>query len=311
MACLEYKTVIFELRTLDEPIHFVKPPGFIFHSVLGRQLRRLCCFLRRDSCDSCPVRFTCPYGKLFVTYLHKDNAVLKGRDKGSHPWLLASDAEMGQDRHTLRISLTMLGEAIEFFPYFYFSLREAGRYGLFRERIKYTIESATSDTKELLLAGGDLDVHSGQRRFLLEPGLENESHSLEFDVVTPLRLKKARQLVHSIDLEAFVLALHRRASILFSLYGSGADEIPGVKRQLDGLTLERNGARWKDLVYYSARQKQEIMLGGISGSFSIRGTAPQFVWQLFQFGELFHVGKNAGFGLGKYGIQQKEVPIES
>ena len=71
---LKYKKIILKI-SFNEPVTFYTFPTFIFHSVLGKGLKRLVCLFRGRPCKTCSLRFTCAYSWLFETPIEKENAV--------------------------------------------------------------------------------------------------------------------------------------------------------------------------------------------------------------------------------------------
>ena len=56
---------------------------------------------------------------------------------------------------------------------------------------------------------------------------------------------------------------------------------------------------WHDLPRYSSRQKTRMKLGGFMGKIFFSGSLLPFEEALLSAAELFHLGKNTSFGLGR------------
>jgi len=48
-----------------------------------------------------------------------------------------------------------------------------------------------------------------------------------------------------------------------------------------------------------------MMLGGLIGTIDVSGTFSQFEIKLLEAAEIFHIGKNSSFGLGKIKIKKR------
>src|SRR5205807_2405687 len=59
--------------------------------------------------------------------------------------------------------------------------------------------------------------------------------------------------------------------------------------------------QWRDWERYSARQDTKMKMGGFVGEAQYNGHVRDFV-SLLKLGEVLHVGKATGFGLGKYRV---------
>ncbi|HDZ02552.1 MAG TPA: CRISPR system precrRNA processing endoribonuclease RAMP protein Cas6 [Nitrospirae bacterium] len=65
-----------------------------------------------------------------------------------------------------------------------------------------------------------------------------------------------------------------------------------------GLNYYRN-LKWYDWERYSARQETKMKMGGFVGEITFEGDIEPFM-PILKAGEVLHVGKGTGFGLGKY-----------
>jgi len=63
--------------------------------------------------------------------------------------------------------------------------------------------------------------------------------------------------------------------------------------------FEKKNLHWIELKRYSARQKSNMKLGGVVGDLIIKGEFNDFEISLLEFIDLFNIGKNISFGLGK------------
>ena len=152
---IRYQNVDF-LLTFNEPISFFSFPTFVFHSILGKELRRLCCLFPKRVCRECSLRMTCAYSWMFETPLDKDNTALPGRNKGTHPYVMFF--KPGEVRNTKYgvLSVTLIGKASEYLPYIYFSLKKAGTIGVFKKRTKFSIDDVKTENTSILTDPGNI-----------------------------------------------------------------------------------------------------------------------------------------------------------
>jgi hypothetical protein len=123
---------------------------------------------------------------------------------------------------------------------------------------------------------------------------------------TPLRLQDNGRPLHGRDLSPrrLVTALVRRAALLFEFHagrpGLGA-RAGALARHAETLADERDLA-WHDWTRYSSRQRQAMTLGGVVGTWTLRGDlAPVLPW--LWLGQWLHVGKNTTMGMGGYSLR--------
>ena len=97
---------------------------------------------------------------------------------------------------------------------------------------------------------------------------------------------------------AFMKCLYRRAKTLCMLYGTWEDDFNQYNPTKE-ISIEDRNLRWIDFNHYSARQKEEMELGGVLGSFKLIGKFTTFELALFELNRIANAGKNTNFGLGQ------------
>lgn len=295
---ISYRKTNF-LISLEKPVTFKIHPLFIIRSVLGKELRRLVCIFRDRECAGCSLKYTCAYSWMFETPIEKTNEILFKRDRASHPFILSCNRDLGFTGDKLDLGVTAFGKGVDYLPYLYYSLQRAGQKGIFTERVPFIIEDAQADGAPILEDDGYIDVMTGRKEWVLGSSREEgETQRLRVAFLTPLRLKVNGRYTSDFSFDDFLLALERRAVILSSLYGDDSED-NFIKKEKNGSRIISRNLKWMDLDYYSARQGVRMKLGGITGDFIVTGPFSSRDLSLLSFGEIFHVGKNAGFGLGR------------
>ena len=135
---LTYKKIGFVL-TLGKKVGFTIPIPFLFRSVVGYQLRKMCCIAHNAVCASCMFNASCIYGLTFESIVPKNNITLAGRDRISHPIIIDTDTFAGETLDSLLLNIIFLGTAIPYFPYFYYALVKGGEAGIMKERVPYHV----------------------------------------------------------------------------------------------------------------------------------------------------------------------------
>jgi len=307
---LRYRQIQHHIE-FEKPVSFPTLPTFLFRSILGKELRRLVCIFRGRPCGECGLKFTCAYSWMFETPIEKESPVLEGRDRASHPFLLATDAFPHQSYQRISLILTVIGKAIEYYPYLYYALRRAGEIGVLRERIPYRILDVLCEDRSLLQGTDSLHPTYGIREWSMPSQVEENrniqdtAESVKVFLETPLRLRIEGKYSDSFTAPQFLSILWRRAQILCSLYGQeNGKESLTLDLTKTGIRILSRDFQWKDYPYFSSRQKKLLRLGGILGEFTLQGVLRPMELALLRFGELFHVGKNTAFGLGRYRVSR-------
>jgi hypothetical protein len=308
---LSFKKVSFTLA-FTEKVTFTVPPAFVLRSVIGSQLRRLCCVSRHSACSECMFSQSCAYGFAFESIVPKNNRVLKGRDRISHPVLLETEQFSDVTADSLRFSMIFLGGAVKYLPYFYYALKNSGKSGILKERFRFTLRDLRDGSRSLLITEDTLDTRFEPEvwEYAPESAAGTTQKNLMIRIISPLRFKVGGRYTDRFGAGDFALCLHRRAQTLCSQYGinevfaAGTEDDPAY-RFSKGWDIAESRLVWRDYTHYSARQKQPMRLGGVTGTMLLSGEFSPYEYALLRFAEIFHAGKNTNFGLGKIDLWEK------
>jgi CRISPR/Cas system endoribonuclease Cas6 (RAMP superfamily) len=314
VAHLAYKKIQFSLE-FDKPIYVLNNTSFVLRSVLGKELRSMCCVMRQNSCSSCMMQYTCIYSWLFESPVKKTDDK-PGPDMVSHPFIpeMVGDYQKSSKYTSFIYSILLVGQGIAYLPYIYYALKRAGEHGLYRERIHFSVEDVVCEGQSILISHDSVKNDFGERfiSFVSGGGKQaDSSYSVFIDFKTPFRFKRMGKYVSDIHAWDLLLACYRRVQGLFGLY---ADEDSLGNNLISEFDIQDNKSRtfhemsvlsWREQTYFSSRQKQSMKLGGIVGHMSFSAKLSQFEIQLLEAGSLFHVGKNTSFGLGKFEVKYK------
>jgi len=307
---LSYKKIKFFI-TLSKKARFSVPVPFLFRSVIGSQLRRMCCIARNNVCAGCMFNATCIYGLTFESIVPKSNDVLSGRDRISHPVIIGAEDFTAEERDSLVLEITFLGQAVPYLPYYYYALKKAGESGILRERLQYQISDVVeffNTDKERSLLIDELHINTRIEPELWEynsDGLTENTKNYKITLLSPLRFKAGGCYAKRIVEVEFAGCLHRRAQVLCRQYGH--NDFTGEYRYLGNWKVSEQNLRWRDFPHYSARQRRDMRFGGLTGDFILSGEFSSYERGLLRFAELFHGGKNTNFGLGKMNIRDTET----
>lgn len=300
---LEYCCYTIKCKTVTPFIEFRNMPGFVFHSMLGKELHRIACFRKGERCENCAVRFACPYGRLFVTFMRKDENALAGCDRATHPFVLWCDAPLHRQVAGFTLHLLLPREVAAFFSYFFYALKAAGERGLFKERIKYEITAVECDGKPLMqnkILVESSDFAGGS--FWLQADAETPvAVDLYLKTLSPLRIKYDGRLQKELTPLALLRAVQRRANQFCALYGELIDPVDfAAAAEITVQSCSDDPVQWQDFTYRSSQKSRPLQLGGLTGTLHLTGTMPAGLRALLDLGAILHIGKNTGFGLGRY-----------
>ncbi len=267
--------------------------AFILRSVLGYNLRSICCIAHGKECTICSYNKTCAYSFIFETIIAKDNQFSPGTNRASHPFTFTNCSVNS-------FTINLFGKACEYLPYIYAAFHRAGQKGIFKERIPFRIKDVKILDKSILIDEQSIDTDN---QLLIWSFKNNDSFYKEIkeifiELKTPLRFKVFGKYTKFFSSRDFMQCLYRRCKTLCFLYGAFEDVAHYNTSNITFEISEKNLV-WKDTKHYSSRQNKVMELGGILGTFKLKGMFSRFDIALLDFARIFSAGKNTNFGLGQ------------
>lgn len=307
---INYSKYVLNLELGTSTI-FKNLPTIVFRGAIGRELRRMSCIFPNRICQQCSINKTCVYSFLFETHIDKNNDFIYGRDRASHPFIINIEAETHKPLNFVELELTLIGKATDYLPYFYQAVTRAGELGFSKDSIKYKIADVINKGKSVLSSVGGFNIPKQLDVWELDSEANKTQRAdclIEFK--TPLRIKKDGKYLRTPTYSDIINSIQRRVLVLSSLYQDSV-----TNNKLDRETVEvwsknkimETQARWVDVNYYSRSQNESLKLGGVVGKISIDGEFSPQEFSLLRAGELFNIGKNVAFGLGKIKIMEGRI----
>lgn len=303
--------------TAEEAAQLPPYKGSTIRGAFGHAFRRVACPFR--ACPPCLVPKTCPYTYVFETPPRDMSGLFARSSAIPHPFILElpmdgrTEFDLG-DRMTF--GLVLVGKAIDFIPYFVVALREMGRAGLGRGRVRWhlhKIEDRVPGGRRLLYDGATEDerlvcsatIHRGLEGNAVADGITRQVN-LRFE--TPTRLRFSGHLTGKPEFHVLVRNLLRRLSALAIYHCDFGLEVDhkDLIRKAEAIATSREDLKWVDWERYSSRQNSRMTLGGFLGVVTFEGDLEPFT-HFLRLGEIVHLGKGTAFGLGKYTIADREV----
>lgn len=283
----------------EREVNFELFPLFIVRSILGKELRSLCCISHQNQCDSCLYNQTCAYSWIFETILDKQNTSLPGRERGIHPWALQL---IDSDEKRLDFILTLCGKANDYLQYIYAAFKRGEQKGIGKDRIPYIVEGPFCKGENLISDDGNYVASVPPEVFELNEDCNTTADvRCKVNLVTPLRITKDGKNCKRLEAGQFFPCINRRIRALVSLYGESSGEKPYTFSEI---TLSDIQLHYEKMNRWSARQKTVQNLGGIQGSFILDGQISAFEESLLNAAILFGAGKLTNFGLGQVLIEK-------
>jgi CRISPR-associated endoribonuclease Cas6 len=317
-----YQTFTFSLEAKDILL-LPSYKGSTLRGGFGNAFRRIVCALKKTDCSDCILKEKCVYSYVFETPPPADTKIMKKYKAAPHPFVIEPPSEKRRaykPGDLMTFGLTLIGRAIDYLPYFIYTFDELGKIGIGKDRGKYELKtvkscgmkgasegttrsnviysSTTKTLKSISPASLSLDIEEDSSP------VSRPSH-LSLSFLTPTRLVYDGRLTLDLEFHMLVRQLLRRLSLLAYFHcdqdASGIDFKGLIERAKEVKTV-KSGLRWYDWQRYSARQDTKLKMGGFVGEIEFEGDIEPFI-PLIRAGEILHVGKGTGFGLGRYEIK--------
>jgi CRISPR-associated endoribonuclease Cas6 len=338
---ISYQCFDFCIRAKD---NIVLPAykGSTFRGGFGNAFRRVVCALKKTDCAECILKEKCVYSYVFETPPPADTKIMTKYTNAPHPFVIEPPMDSTRVYKTgeeIHFNLILIGKALDYLPYFVYTFDELGKMGIGKGRAEY--ELMTVRTNPLLEKGGRGDfqennnetIYDSETKTLktfkpsilnlefdnLNPGeaaprpfLNLESGILNLSFITPTRIIYDSGLALDLEFHILIRNLLRRLSLLYYFHCNGdpsAWDFRGMIEKAKEVKVVRRDLKWYDWERYSARQDTRMKMGGFVGEISFEGDIAPFM-PLIKAGEVLHVGKGTGFGLGQFKIQDSKFGLK-
>ncbi|RMG00983.1 MAG: CRISPR-associated protein Cas6, partial [Nitrospirae bacterium] len=165
---ITYNSFIFNLLA-EEQINLPHYKGSTLRGAFGVAFKRVACALKRQNCTDCLLRTKCIYSQMFET--NADGESPLGRvETVPRPFVIVppeTDNTVFEQNSEIKFTLTLIGRATEYLPYFVYAFQELGKMGIGSGRGKYTLLSVISENDgELIYSHDTQTLHSPQKNEL-------------------------------------------------------------------------------------------------------------------------------------------------
>jgi len=309
----------FEMKALDILL-LPAYKGSTLRGAFGHMFKKVVCALPNKDCSTCLLKEKCIYSYVFETPPASDTQVMRKYKAAPHPFIIEPPPEKKRGYKPgdgVSFGLTLIGRAIDYLPYFIYTFDELGKAGLGRGRGRYELKEVrsrthepagnnnslmyTSETKTLKAFTPQTLAFNTEISDCSNPGTE----LLTLSFLTPTRITYNGSLAVDLEFHVLIRQLLRRLSLL-SYFHCGIDiagwDFKGMIEAAKTINVKEKNLIWHDWERYSNRQETRMKMGGFVGDITFEGNLQPFI-PLIKAGEIVHIGKGTGFGLGKFLIR--------
>lgn len=279
--------------------------GSQLRGAFGAAYRQLACLTRQKTCADCPIRPTCPYHRVFETAAPPAGHRLQRFSQAPHPYVIEPPAWGARTLHagdTFQFHMVLVGQARHLLPLIVAAWQRALLHGLGKAAGTAELIEVHDEAGEQLIYAGE---GSRTQPLVADVQIPPAQASATLEILTPLRLQNNSRPLgpDTLTPRPLLTALVRRLALLAEFH-TDAPWTP------DFATLAENAGEivgeaqlhWRDWTRYSSRQRQEMSLGGVVGTWRLDNLAPS-LWPALWLGQWLHAGKNTTFGLGRYRLE--------
>ena len=309
---IKYQKFLFSLVAKDI-ILLPSYKGSTLRGGFGNAFRRVVCALRKTDCTECILKEKCVYSYVFETPPPSDTKMMRKYTNAPHPFIIEPAPEKRQaykPGDEITFGLTLIGRAVDYIPYFIYTFDELGKTGLGKGRGKYELREASCEGKTIYDSGSKtLKTFSPSSLSLgYDPSLQAASggETISLSFLTPTRIFYDGSLTLDLEFHILIRNLLRRLSLLYYFHCSGDPsqwDFKGLIEEAKGVKVKEKNLRWYDWERYSARQDTRMKMGGFVGRITFEGNIEPFM-PFVRAGEILHIGKGTGFGLGRYEVKE-------
>ncbi|MCM1960674.1 CRISPR system precrRNA processing endoribonuclease RAMP protein Cas6 [Acinetobacter modestus] len=304
---MSLKALQFQIHVKqEEDIILPAFSGSMLRGAFGHSLRKISCITRMPDCNLCPLKQNCSYIRIFETEKLFDDISQYGQAQNPYALQVAhlsnQKIEKGQG---WSFSMTLVGKAIDDLPIVMFAWQKALERGLTHQRIMCTLVKISQGNATLY----DPLINKFFPAYISEfnPVQTIQAKRLRLTFESPVRLKHNGQYIlegSKLHPQQILLRLYQRIQNYCRQHGEVMPiEFEQLKPALDEMQGQAIKLNKNQIIRFSNRQKQQIQLQGLIGTYELFGDLDPWL-PLLEFGQTIHLGKNATHGLGQYKIEQ-------
>lgn len=305
--------------------------GNMLRGGFGHAFRRLCCMPQCRDAKTCPVAASCPYKLIFEPSPPPDAERLSKNQDIPRPFIFRpppttqTHFEPGQ---SFEFELVLIGQALEYIPYFVLAFRELAEGGLGLNRSRCTLDSveelglsspAVGDSSAVANPRSKVaPVYSSEDQlFRTVKGIDSsewiesrinqltaDHGPLTISFLTPTFIRTDGRVIREPEFHHIFKRLRDRINALSTFFGEAALDVDfrGLGERSEKIKRVAGRFEWIDRARTSTKTGQRHELSGFVGGATYEGELDEFLPWLVM-GELMHVGRFTAWGHGRFEIR--------
>jgi len=117
--------------------------GSTLRGGFGITFKHIVCTRDNKNCSECILRESCLYSYIFETSPPKDTEIMRKYESIPHPFIIEppiDEKRYYKEGEEIEFRLILIGNVIDYLPYFIYTFEELGKIGIGKERGKFTLQ---------------------------------------------------------------------------------------------------------------------------------------------------------------------------
>jgi len=168
-----------------EQIRLPDYKGAVFRGGFGYAFKKVVCVVKGKPCDACLLKQKCIYSYIFETPPPDDTEILRLYPKVPHPFVIeppVTEKLVFAPGEALSFHLILIGNAIDYLPYFIYTFTELGKQGIGSGRGKYDLVQVEG----VGLDGKSVEIYTHKTQTLTNHYPIIQAHQLNHQGLVPV-----------------------------------------------------------------------------------------------------------------------------
>lgn len=292
--------------------------GSALRGLFGASFKKIICSDYNKECKKCLLKDSCAYSYIFETTVPQNSKIMKKYEHIPKPFVLSPPIIKGgiiQEKSIQAFNMTIIGRAIDFLPYFIYTLISLGKNGIGKDRSRFIIDNIKLingiSSNKIIYNDGDEKINFSRsdidKDFIInKTNPFNNKDQISLNFLTPLKIVYNENYLQPEDLDFHnIIRVLLRRVYLLSIFHTKAQlniDFSNLINKAEKIKKETAELYWYNIRRHSSRQKKFLNIGGIKGYALFKGDFQSFLQYLI-LGSYLNIGKGTTFGLGKYSIK--------
>lgn len=176
----KFRFTIYAREQIRLPVYM----GAVFRGGFGYAFKKVVCVVKGKPCDTCLLKQKCIYSYIFETPPPDDTEILRLYPKVPHPFVIeppVTEKQAFAPGESFSFHLILIGNAIDYLPYFIYTFTELGKQGIGTGRGRYDLVQVEG----IGLDGKAAEIYTHKTQTLTNRYPIIQAHQLDHQDIAP------------------------------------------------------------------------------------------------------------------------------